>query len=289
MSRIYDALRQAEEEKQFAGELPAQSAQSDAFAPAAALPLADAAPVTTVTPATWHPVMGKLPTLTAMEVGAEEFRRLRSRLYQARDQQPFKSVLVTSGLPGEGKSFVAANLAVTLARHRSRRVLLIDGDLRKPALHSVLGTHNSPGLSEFLAGTAHLDQIIQTGSIPNLAFIPAGHESQNAAELVGNNHLEGLLARVQDSFDWIVIDSSPVVPVPDAISLARACETVLFVARAAATPYDVAQRLQREFKDSRVLGFVINAINDGNAKIRTRYAHQYEGPEASLALAAGAD
>jgi capsular exopolysaccharide synthesis family protein len=289
MSRIYDALRQAEEEKQFAGEMPAQPMHVDDFVHAATLPLADVAPVTTMTPATWHPAMSKLPTLTGMEAGAEEFRRLRSRLYQARDQQPFKSVLVTSGLSGEGKSFVAVNLAITLSRHRNRRVLLIDGDLRKPALHSVIGTHNHPGLSEFLAGNASLEQVMQTGSIPNLAFIPAGSETHNAAEVVGNHHLEAMLARVQDDFDWIVIDSSPVVPVPDAISLARACETVLFVARAAATPYDVAQRLQKEFKDSRVLGFVINAINDGNGKLRSRYAHNYEANEGSLALAAGAD
>jgi capsular exopolysaccharide synthesis family protein len=265
MSRIYDALRKAEEENQ--GLMEEASASLSAVEPVRAearVPEVRQSEsrqtIGTISPIAWNPNLNKLPSLVGFDSGAEEFRRLRSRIYQLQDSQPIKSLLVTSGLPGEGKSFVASNLAVSLARHQDCRVLLIDGDLRKPSLHTVLGAPSSPGLSEYLAGNATISQIVQRGNISNLSFIPAGTGVENAAELSGNNYIEELVRTLSSEFDWIVTDSSPVVPVSDAVNLARACDGVLLVARAASTPFDIAQRAQKEFKNSRVIGFVLNAV-----------------------------
>src|SRR5207249_5102202 len=137
------------------------------------------------------------------EYGNEEFRTLRSRLYQTRERQVLKKVLVTSALPKEGKSFVAANLAQVMVRQHGRRALLIDADLRGARLHNVLGTSATPGLAEYLLAENDEFGIMQRGAMENLFFIPSGRSVSNPAELVANGRLKILLNRVEALFDWI--------------------------------------------------------------------------------------
>jgi capsular exopolysaccharide synthesis family protein len=163
---------------------------------------------------------------------------------------------------------------MSLARNRNNDVLLIDADLRGPALHRILGAPNTPGLSEYLAGTAKLSEIMQRNqnprifeagvahSIPNLTFIPAGAGGDNSSELVANHRIEELVTTLSPHFNWILIDSPPVLTFADAIDIARAADAVLLVARGASTPFDVAQRAQAAFSNSRILGFVLNAVKD---------------------------
>jgi capsular exopolysaccharide synthesis family protein len=177
-------------------------------------------------------------------------------------------------MPAEGKTFVAANLAMSLARNKSNRVLLIDADMRRPVLHTILGAPNLPGLTEYLAGDASVSEILQRNqnpsivesgrvrNIPNLTFIPAGTGGDNSLELVANHRIEELVATLSPHFDWILLDSPPVLAFADAIDLARAADGVLLVARAATTPFDVARRAQAAFSSSRILGFVLNAVED---------------------------
>jgi protein-tyrosine kinase len=190
--------------------------------------------------------------------GREEFRTLRSRLYQMRVKRPLKKVLVTSSLPKEGKSFVAANLAQAMVRQHGRRVLLIDGDLRAARLHIALGTVSTPGLSEYLLSEVDEFGILQHGAMENLFFIPAGRSTSNPAELVANGRFEILLRRVEGLFDWIVIDSPAAVPVPDAGLIANHCDGVLMVVRSSATPSDIARKARAEFDDKLLLGVVLN-------------------------------
>jgi protein-tyrosine kinase len=110
--------------------------------------------------------LSSFPTLADRGAGVEQFRSLRSRIYQARYEAPLKTILISSGMPSEGKSFVAANLAMSLARNSVNNILLIDGDLRRPTLHSLLGAPNDVGLSEYLAGTAELNAIMQRDRSP---------------------------------------------------------------------------------------------------------------------------
>src|SRR5258708_7579381 len=141
--------------------------------------------------------------------GMEEFRTLRSRLYQAREKQPLAKLLVTSALPKEGKSFTSANLAQVIVRQHGKRALLIDADLRNPQLHGLLGAEPGPGLCEYLRSETDEFSILQRGTMENLFFIPAGRNSGNPAELVANGRMKFLLSRLKPMFDWIIIDSPP--------------------------------------------------------------------------------
>jgi len=209
--------------------------------------------------------------------GTEEFRTLRSRLYQMREKQPLKKVLVTSSLPKEGKSFVAANLAQAMVRQQGRRVLLMDADLRAARLHLALGTALTPGLSEYLRGEADEFGIMQRGAMENLFFVPAGRSTSNPAELVANGRLPLLLSRVESLFDWIVIDSPPAVPVSDAGVMANHCDGVLMVVRSNTTPSDMARKARAEFDDKLLLGVVLNGIKRGSEY--GRYYSGYDRPD----------
>jgi protein-tyrosine kinase len=207
--------------------------------------------------------------------GTEEFRTLRSRLYQIRGNQPLRTVLITSALPGEGKSFTVANLGVTIARQSERRALMIDGDLRLPTLHSSLGAPLTPGLSDYLLGEADELSVIQKGSRPNLFFIPAGKAISNSAELIGNGRLKNLLHRLAPVFDWILLDSPPVVPISDACLLSELCDGVLMVLKAASTPFDIAQKACREFQGKPLLGVVLNRVKPGASSSSYYYSSYY--------------
>jgi capsular exopolysaccharide synthesis family protein len=196
-------------------------------------------------------------------------------------------------MPSEGKSFVAANLAMSLARNSIHNILLIDGDLRRPTLHDLLGAPNSPGLSDYLEGTAELAEIMQrdsssetaknegVGRISNLTFIPSGKCSDHSAELVANRRIEELVTTISPNFDWILIDAPPVLAVSDAVDLARAADAVLLIARVATTPYEVAQRTKAAFSNSRILGFVLNDVTHAPRSGSYSYNYNYYGePEA---------
>jgi capsular exopolysaccharide synthesis family protein len=190
--------------------------------------------------------------------GTEQFRTLRSRLLQIKEKQPLKKILITSALREEGRSFVAANLAQVLACQQGRRALLIDGDLRYPALHVSLGVPTKPGLADYLRGDADELEILRHGQMENLFLLPAGSEAADPAGLAVSNRWKQLLDRMEPLFDWIIIDSPAAVLVSDASVLAAACDGVLIVVRAQATPADAASKIRQQFLDQRLLGVVLN-------------------------------
>jgi protein-tyrosine kinase len=192
--------------------------------------------------------------------GMEEFRTLRSRLYQAKEKQPLSKLLVTSALPKEGKSFTTANLGQVMVRQHGRRALLIDADLRNPQLHNQFGAEIGPGLGDYLREEADEYSIIQRGPMENLFLIPAGRISPDPAELLSNGRIKTLLHRLEPLFDWIIIDTPPAVPVSDAAMLANHCDGVLLVVRSNSTPIDAARRARAEFTGRNVVGVVLNGI-----------------------------
>ncbi|MGH9354961.1 MAG: CpsD/CapB family tyrosine-protein kinase, partial [Terriglobia bacterium] len=121
----------------------------------------------------------------AAHLGVEEFRTLRTQLSQMREKLPLQTLLVTSSLAGEGKTFVALNLAQAFVQQHGRRVLLIDADLRLSKLHGSLGAQPTPGLTDFLRGTMGIARILQRGIPENLFFIPGGNTVSNPIELLG--------------------------------------------------------------------------------------------------------
>jgi capsular exopolysaccharide synthesis family protein len=219
---------------------------------------------------TWHPSYKQLPALLERGSEVEQFRSLRSRMHEFRDLNSLKSLMISSGLPQEGKSFVAMNLAISFARHKGGRVLLIDGDMRRSSLHKMLGCTNEPGLTEYLSGKNTLLEVMQRGraedgetlhpGLASLTFIAGGTEPEHAADLSGNSRFRELIETVSPLFDWILVDTPPVNLVADGVNLARSCDGVLLIARGGVTKYEVAQRALSELKASKVLGFVLNAV-----------------------------
>lgn len=192
--------------------------------------------------------------------GAEQFRTLRSRLYQLRSQRPLRTLLVTSSMAGEGKTFVTGNLVRSIVRQTERRVLVIDGDLRRPRLHMVFGAPTAPGLSDYLRGSADESSIIQCGGTGNLCLISSGSKVSDPSELLSNGRLKTLLERLAPIFDWIIIDSPPCLPVADAGVIAHWCDGLLLVVRAGFTPSAVIAKSRQELKGRNVVGVVLNAV-----------------------------
>ena len=304
MSRIYEALLKAEQDRATAKTEQATTAEGTAAGGTTAVdevveatamphpvmaPFASTAVTSTRIPemavrvggipdlmpavtAVWRPKMTKLLALQSAGSHVEQFRSLRSKLFEFRDLNKLKTIMVGSGMPGEGKSFVALNLAVSFARHKSARVLLIDGDLRRSTQHKVLGAAHEPGLAEYLAGKATLGQVLYRGTdqegaafppgLSTLTFIPSGEAGDRAADLSGSPLFGELIKTLSPQFDWIIVDSSPVNLVTDGVNLARSCDGVLLIARGGVTKYETAQRAITELKASEILGLVLNAVND---------------------------
>ena len=194
------------------------------------------------------------------KAGAERFRTLRSRLFQLADTKSLRRIMVTSSVPGEGKSFVCANLAQAMLQQQNRRVLLIDADLRLPALHKMLAAPPGPGLSNYLRGECDEHAAIQLGRQNNLYFMPAGDEVANPSELLMSDRMKELLRYGAESFDWVIVDSPPSLPVHDPSLLADLCDGVLFVVRAASTDFELVAKAANEFRKKNLLGVVFNQV-----------------------------
>lgn len=192
---------------------------------------------------------------------AECYRSLRTSIQLSFPDNPPQKILVTSSSSGEGKTTTAINLAFALAR-ADNRVLLIEGDLRKPKFHKVLKLSNVKGLSSYLAGATD-SQIIQKGPLPQLAIIPAGPIPPNPSELLASSRVKVLLDSMSKEFDYIVCDSPPLLPVADARILCRMFDGVIMLSKSGVTTYDLLERSRRLLEDvgARLLGLVINGFD----------------------------
>ena len=196
---------------------------------------------------------------------AEQFRTLRSRLYQLRANQPLQTLLVTSSVPAEGKTFMTNNLAQSLVLKQDCRVLLIDADLRRSRLHVPLGAPLAPGLTDYLRGDANELAVIQKGQKFNLCLVAGGNEVADPSELLSNGRLKVLMDRMKNIFDWIIVDSPPCLPVADSSGLADLCDGVLLVVRAGSTPSEVAQKTCKQLESKNVVGVVLNAVEKNHS------------------------
>jgi capsular exopolysaccharide synthesis family protein len=204
-----------------------------------------------------------LVSLTAKEsLGAEKFRFLGVRLRQLRQNRPIKKVLITSTIAEEGKSLVAANLALTLARKQQQRVLLLEGDLRRPVLARQFGLGKHIGLSEALQGEFSPIQHICYLEDPKLWFMPAGQPPENPLELMQSGRLTELIERLTTGFDWIVIDSPPLLPLADTTVWARLADGTLLVAREGKTERQSLKRGVEALGQTNLLGVVLNSCSD---------------------------
>jgi protein-tyrosine kinase len=201
---------------------------------------------------------------------AEDFRALRLRLHQAREKQHLRSLLVTSAMDKEGKSFVAANLAQALALQSQSWVLLIDADLRNSQLHKLFGTSATPGLSDYLREGMDEFTIMQRGPTENLFLIPAGGPYSGPTELVANGRMEDLITKAEALFDWIIVDSPSAIAVSDACSLSTYCDGVLMVVRSQSTPFPLVRKARNRFREGSLVGVVLNGTEHNSSPKRRR-------------------
>jgi len=192
------------------------------------------------------------------------YRSLRTNLQFAGVDKPITALLVTSSLPGEGKTLTAANLAISYAE-LGKRVLLVDGDLRKPKQHSALGVEVTVGLSDFMVKSLDLKQILYPTAVPNLRLAPCGTVPPNPAEMIASRRMSDFLQHMQKLFDLVIIDSPPVRVVADPLLLAGKVSHALLVVKFASTQLRDVQEavsLLRRAKTP-LLGAVFNHINLG--------------------------
>ena len=211
------------------------------------------------------PVTSVFQNSNAANRASERFRILRSRLYEVAAKRTLRRLLVTSGIAAEGKTFVAANLAQSIVQQPGRRVLLIDADLHSPQLHAAFGAPRCPGLTEYLRGDADEFQVIQKGVQESLCLLCAGGAVDKPSELLLGDRMKYLLNGVSSVFDWIIIDSPPVLPVHDASDLAGLTDGVLLVLRAGTTHAVAAEKAAAEFKGKNLLGVVLNRVTQADS------------------------
>jgi capsular exopolysaccharide synthesis family protein len=211
-------------------------------------------------------------------LGAEKFRFLAVRLRQLRQSRPLKKVLITSTIPQEGKSTVAANLACTLARRKPQKTLLLEGDLRRPNIAARFGLGQLPGLCEWLSGEA---PAINLYRLENLGFwmLPAGTAPENPLELMQSGKLSPLMEQLEAWFDWIVIDSPPVLPLADTSLWSRLADGILLVTRKGITEKQQLKRGMEAIEKSKLLGALVNSsANAAHSDYYQRYTSATSDP-----------
>ncbi len=208
-------------------------------------------------------------------LAAEKFRFLGVRLRQLQQNRPLKKVLITSTIPEEGKSLVSANLAGVLAQ-RKQKVLLIEGDLRRPTLSQQFGLGRLAGLAEWLQSRQQTaSNIYQLGG-PGFWLMPAGDPPANPLELMQSGRLSKLMMQLATMFDWIIVDSPPLLPLADTTVWARLTDGTLLVAREGRTEKSALLSGLEILKKSDLLGVVLN----GCSKSETNYYQRYAPPGA---------
>jgi capsular exopolysaccharide synthesis family protein len=190
-------------------------------------------------------------------LAAEKFRFLGVRLRQLQQSRPLKKVLVTSTIPEEGKSTVSANLAGVLAR-RKQSVLLIEGDLRRPTLAQQFGLGRLAGLGEWLQSGRQTVSNVYRLEGPDFWFMPAGNPPENPLELLQSGRLSYLMGQLANLFDWIIVDSPPLLPLADTTVWSRVTDGTLLVAREGKSEKKQLQRGLEALKKSDLLGVVLN-------------------------------
>lgn len=242
-----------------------------------------------------YPLLGVIPEVPAEEIAvvadpgthtvvAEAYRALRTSVRFAELDQPIKVLQITSGSAGEGKTTTAANLARMLTQ-AGHRVAVACCDLRRPAIHNLLGVPGSPGLAEVVVGERPLAEAIS--QVDELTYVlPAGASPPNPSELLGSTRAERVISALADEMDYTVIDTTPVLPVTDSIVVSRLADATLIVVRAGTTTRrDLEHTIASlELASAPIIGFVLNRAPMGD---RNTYGYEYGYGYSSYAYGKG--
>ncbi|MGE5528845.1 MAG: CpsD/CapB family tyrosine-protein kinase [Patescibacteria group bacterium] len=195
---------------------------------------------------------------------AEAFRVLRTNIQFAGVDKPLKAISLTSAGPGEGKTTTLANLAVALAQSGAK-VILVDGDLRRPAMHKFFRLSRRTGLSSVIMGRAKPAEALQATDVPGLSLLSSGPVPPNPSELLGSEAFTALLGELKASADHVLVDSPPVVAVADASIIAAKVDGTLLVVRLGATARPMALRAREQLVTAKanLLGMVLTDVGAG--------------------------
>jgi capsular exopolysaccharide synthesis family protein len=220
---------------------------------------------------------GKLVVSQSMApVAVEQYRRLAAVLHDHRLQHGLKTVMVSSSVVQEGKTLTISNLALTLSESYHQRVLLIDADLRRPAVHQVFGVANEMGLADVpRMGGARVPYVEISKC---LSLLTAGRAVKNSLSILTSDPVRTTISEAATRFDWVLIDTPPVGILPDAQLVARLSDGVLFVIAAGATPYALVKRCIAELGEDRIVGTILNRV-ERRALPTDDYGGYYTEPE----------
>lgn len=208
---------------------------------------------------------------------SEAYRVIRTNLQFASLDNPVKTMLVTSSMPGEGKSTVIANLAVTLAQ-AGKHVLIIDADLRKSIQHKIWRLPNMTGLTNVLAENIDYRMIVRKAPIEKVEILVAGPKPPNPAELLGSRRMAEFLKKVSEDYDYVLIDAPPAIPVADAAVLAHSVDGVILVIGYGLATYEasIKTKEQLEKANARILGVIINNVPVDSHSYYYYYYYYYD-------------
>ncbi len=221
----------------------------------------------------------KRELLTGLDPGSnisESLRNIRTNILFSATSTQLKILLLTSSIKSEGKTFISANLAITMAG-LGKRVLLVDCDMRKPRIHQLFGLKKSPGLSDLLVGETEMESVIQTTEIENLKVITAGTTSPSPSELLASTAMQSFMQKAKDKFDRVIFDSPPVMSVTDPVQLAGMVDGVVFVIKGGYTPRPPIQRAIHQLSEvkARMLGAVLNDVDFKKQGYQYHYQYYY--------------
>ena len=282
MSRLAEALRQAEDSSK-SGQRDDISALAQVAASSASLAARDGAAANAESDDGveifhgFNPnVTGKLVVMPAVPAAAvEQYRRLAAALHHTRLEKDMKVLMVTSASPGEGKTLTATNLALTMSESYRRNVLLIDADLRRPSVHHIFQLPNIVGLNDGLTSeTEQKLSLIQVSD--HLTVLPAGRPNPDPMGNLTSERMRRIVNEAAARFDWVVVDTPPVGFLSDANLLVAMVNAAIFVVRAGKSPYRLIQRALDAVGRDRIMGVVLNAV-DENVDIAGYYYYGYYG------------
>jgi capsular exopolysaccharide synthesis family protein len=193
---------------------------------------------------------------------AEAFKGVRTNVQFSSAHVGSRSLVIASTGPGEGKTLVSTNLAIAMAQ-MNQRVILIDADMRRPSVHEILGEPLEPGLSNVLVGTNEPSTAVRPSSIPGLWMLSAGRLPPNPAELLGSVRFKRFLDSLSEKFDWVILDSPPVMAVTDASLMANCAHGVIFVVGSEMVHRGAARTAVRQLiaSEGKLVGAVLNRVN----------------------------
>ena len=210
-------------------------------------------------------------------VFSEQLKILQTKLDQVSKGKECRKIAITSSIPDEGKTMLAANLSFQLARGGGgRKVLLLDADIRKPSVTDFFNIKPVPGIAEYLTGKARIEDIVQTAGSGNFHVIPGG-KYENSPDLLISEKFEKFLEIIGEKYNYVIIDTPPVIPVADAVYIKKYVDGVIFVYRLDFTPYDMLSKAIEEIGSESIIGVALNFLkyNKENKNILYKYGNSY--------------